>query len=107
MVTLDRLKNSLRIDSTADDDMLNGYLKAAQSYIQNAIGTDVAEFYTGPSVTDLYDVAVMALASSYYNVRSSLVSTTTISVNLPVNSIIGQLRGLYAKQEEAQNGESN
>lgn len=107
MVTLDRLKNSLRIDGTADDDMLQGYLVAAQSYIQNAIGTDVGAFYTNDSVAPLYDVAVMALASSYYNVRSSLVSTTTISVNLPVNSIIGQLRGLYAKQEEGLNGESN
>lgn len=107
MVTLDRLKNSLRIDGTADDDMLNGYLTAAQSYIKNAIGTDVDNFYTADGVAELYDVAVMALASSYYNVRSSLVSTTTISVNLPVNSIIGQLRGLYAKYEEGQDGESD
>ncbi|MCT3589318.1 phage gp6-like head-tail connector protein [Levilactobacillus brevis] len=106
-VTLEQLKNSLRIDGSADDGMLSGYLTAAQSYIQNAVGTDVADFYTAADVASLYDVAVLALASSYYNVRSSLVSTTTISVNLPVDSIIGQLRGLYAKREEELDGESN
>lgn len=107
MPTLDQLKLSLRIDGTVDDDMLTGYLTAASVYIQGAIGTDSTDFYTSDQVKPLYDVAVMALASAYYNYRSASVSVSVTNVNLPVNSIIGQLRGLYAEGMGDTDGKSN
>ncbi|QMU09311.1 phage gp6-like head-tail connector protein (plasmid) [Levilactobacillus suantsaii] len=101
MPTLDDLKLSLRLDGDADDELLTGYLNTAKSYITQAVGTESDSFYEDASVVDLFNTAVMALASAYYNYRSSLVPTTAISVNLPVNSIIGQLRGLYDLKMEA------
>lgn len=95
MPELDDLKNSLRIDGNDDDFMLKNYLAAAGNYIKGAIGTDNDTFYSETDVKTLYDVAVLALASSYYNYRSSAVSVSVTTVNLPVNSIIGQLRGRY------------
>lgn len=101
MPTLDDLKLSLRLDGDADDELLKGYLNTAESYIKQAIGTELDSFYEDTNVVDLFNTAVMALASAYYNYRSSLVPTTAISVNLPVDSIIGQLRGLYDMKMEA------
>lgn len=101
MPTLDDLKLSLRLDGDADDELLKGYLNTAESYIKQAIGTELDSFYEDTSVVDLFNTAVMALASAYYNYRSSLVPTTAISINLPVDSIIGQLRGLYELKMEA------
>lgn len=108
MPTLDDLKLSLRLDSDADDRLLNGYLTAAENYIKQAVGTESDAFYDDASVIDLFNAAVLALASAYYNYRSSLVPTTAISINLPVDSIIGQLRGLYdLKMEANTDGQSN
>lgn len=101
MPTLDDLKLSLRLDGDADDELLKGYLNTAESYIKQAIGTELDSFYEDASVVDLFNTAVMALASAYYNYRSSLVPTTAISINLTVDSIIGQLRGLYDLKMEA------
>lgn len=101
MPTLDDLKLSLRLDGDADDELLKGYLNTAESYIKQAIGTELDSFYEDSGVVDLFNTAVMALASAYYNYRSSLVPTTAISINLPVDSIIGQLRGLYELKMEA------
>lgn len=108
MPTLDDLKISLRLDGAADDQLLTGYLNTAKSYIMQAVGTESDNFYDYASVVDLFNTAVLALASSYYNYRSSLVPTTAISIDLPVDSIIGQLRGLYdLKMEATTDGQSN
>ncbi|MCW8645709.1 head-tail connector protein, partial [Streptococcus macedonicus] len=48
----------------------------------------------------LYDTAVLALASSYYTYRVALADTMTYPIDLTLNSVIGQLRGLYAVYEE-------
>ena len=103
MLTLDNLKLSLRIDSTADDALLKGYLAAAQSYVKLAIGaeSDAVGFYTSHEVINLFSTAVLALASTYYTYRASLSAIAALPVDLTVNSIVSQLRGLYAEQSEA------
>lgn len=96
-VTLDNLKISLRVDSTSDDDLLNGYILAATNYVKNAIGTDEDDFYNQDTVTPLFDVAVIALASGYYTFRTSLSLVQAFPVDLATDSIIAQLRGVYAQ----------
>ncbi|MCW8645704.1 head-tail connector protein, partial [Streptococcus macedonicus] len=44
----------------------------------------------------LYDTAVLALASSYYTYRVALTDTMTYPIDLTLNSVVGQMRGLYA-----------
>lgn len=96
-----RLKLSLRIDGNLDDELLDAYIRAAESYIKNAVGAD-ENFYAD---NDLFDVAVVALASSYYTERTALSSTQLYPVNLTLNSIIGQLRGKFS--EVTQDGETS
>lgn len=103
-VDLATLKNSLRIDDddTDDDQLLTGYITAAQAFIRNAIGDPgdtVPSFYDDDRVKDLFDTATLALASGYYTARSSLSLVALTPVDLATNSIIGQLRGLYAQKE--------
>jgi len=95
-VKLDDLKTSLRIDSSADDGLLEGYQLAAENYVKNAVGTDDNEFYAQPTVKPLFDVAVIALTSGYYTFRTSLSLVEAYPVDLATNSIIAQLRGVYA-----------
>lgn len=96
-VSKEELKTSLRIDGDADDTLLSGYLAAAENYIKNAIGVDEDEFYQTESVASLMDVAIIALASGYYTFRTSLSLVSAFPVDLATNSIIAQLRGVYAK----------
>ncbi len=95
-VDLETLKTSLRLDGNADDALLTGYQSAAESYVKNAVGTDDGKFYAQDAVSPLYDVAVIALASGYYTFRTALSLVESYPIDLPTNSIIGQLRGLYA-----------
>ena len=98
---LETLKSSLRIDGDDDDKLLKGYLSAATSYIKQAIGdeTSVPGFYEMESVNDLFETAVYALAGSYWYYRTSITSNTVNPVDLVVDSIIGQLRGLYSQKQ--------
>lgn len=95
-VKLDDLKTSLRIDSSADDGLLKGYQLAAENYVKNAVGVDDDEFYAQKTVEPLFDVAVIALTSGYYTFRTSLSLVEAYPVDLATNSIIAQLRGVYA-----------
>ncbi|MCG0733881.1 DNA packaging protein [Lactiplantibacillus plantarum] len=52
------------------------------------------------SVNDLFETAVYALAGSYWYYRTSITSNTVNPVELVVDSIIGQLRGLYSQRQD-------
>ena len=54
-----RLKSAIAIDSNVFDDVLTLCLNAAESKIQNSIGTKYPDFYADNS---LYDLAVVQLA---------------------------------------------
>lgn len=97
-VTLDDLKLNLRIDGNEDDTLLNTELNAAVSFVKNAVcggedDTDV--FFERADVAPLFDNAVLALASTYYENRASVTEIQTYTVDAPVNSIIGTLRGVW------------
>lgn len=103
-----RVREMLYLDDDSDDQLLNSYVKAATSFIHNAIGEDVNGFYDDSRVVSLVDIAVMSLAGTYYQNRLALSDVQTYTVDLTVNSIIGQLRGLYntfAEKGDDDNGE--
>ncbi|MDE7510848.1 head-tail connector protein [Pediococcus pentosaceus] len=106
---LETLKLSLRIDGDDDDELLNGYLSAATSYIKQAIGDDnsVTGFYEMDGVSNLFETAVYALAGSYWYYRTSITSNTVNQVDLVLDSIIGQLRGLYNQKQDEVNDNGN
>lgn len=109
-VTLDDLKLNLRIDGNEDDTILQNELNAAVSFVKNAIcggdsGTDA--FFERVDVAPLFNNAVLALASTYYENRASVTEIQTYVVDAPVNSIIGTLRGMYDVNEEVTDDEKN
>lgn len=101
---LNDLKLSLRLDPDEEDDtILNRNLTAAESYVKGAIGNDdglMKGFYELDSVKHSYEIAVIALASSYYTFRSSGMTGRINTVDMTGNSIIAQLRGKYLKEKE-------
>lgn len=94
------VKNILYLDGDDDDELLNSYVIAADSFVHNAIGSDANGFYTDSHVKSLVDLAVKSLAATYFQNRLALSDTQTFPVDLTVNSIIGQLRGIRNKFEE-------
>lgn len=91
---LNSVKQILYVDGDDDDELLSTYITVADSFVRDAIGTN-QEFYQSEEVKPRFDLAVESLAASYYENRLALSDTQTYPVDLTVNSIIGQLRGLY------------
>lgn len=103
-----RVREMLYLDDDSDDQLLDSYIKAAQAFIHNAIGDDVNGFYADDHVSSLVTLAVMSLAGTYYQNRLALSDVQAYRVDLTMNSIIGQLRGLrdtFAEKEVNDNGE--
>lgn len=99
-VSKETIMQTLNLDETDDTALIPAYIESAQQYIINAVGND-PKFYDLDSVESLFDTAVIALASSYFTYRVALTDTVTYHpINLTLNSIIGQLRGLYATYSE-------
>lgn len=105
-VTVDDVKIALNLDDSDDTALLGLYLKSAQNYVKNAIGEDKSgTFYAREDVADLYDTAVISLTGTYFTYRIALADTQSYPIDFTLNSIIGQLRGIYAVYEsEADNG---
>lgn len=100
IVTVEKLKLSLRVDSDVDDQLLKGYSLAAENYIKNAIGYDHDDFYESERVSSLFETAVIAQASAYYSFRTALSFVNSYPVEPAVDSIVSQLQAEYAKFEE-------
>lgn len=89
-----RVRDMLYLDDDSDDQLLDSYIKAAQAFVHNAVGEDVNSFYEDAGVSSLVTLAVMSLAGTYYQNRLALSDVQAYQVDLTMNSIIGQLRGL-------------
>lgn len=68
MITLEKVKKYLRIDSDVEDDLIQNFLDVAESYLSNAI-TSYEELY---SVNEKFAVQadllkMVIVAESYYN----------------------------------------
>lgn len=102
-----QVKNILYLDGNDDDQLLNSYVIAATSFVHNAVGEDVNGFYEDEKIKPLVSTAVQSLAATYYQNRLSLADTPTYKIDLTVNSIIGQLRGLRNAFEEKEASHEN
>lgn len=105
VVSVNDVKEVLYLDGTADDKLIQGYLDTANQFVKGAVGSDDS-FYRQKDVQPLFDNAVKSLAATYYQYRLSLSDTQAYPIDLTVNSIIGQLRGMYALKagEDDENG---
>ena len=94
-VTKNDVMLALNLDETDDTNLIPAYISSADFFVKNAVG-DADGFFEQENVKPLYDTAVLALASSYYTYRVALTDTMTYPIDLTLNSVTGQLRGLYA-----------
>ena len=94
MVKVEDVKNILYLDGDGDDAMIQGYIDAADQFVKGAVG-DGETFWGDDTVVPLYDMAVKSLAATWYQYRLALSDTQTYAIDMTVNSVIGQLRGLY------------
>lgn len=94
-VTKDEIMLALNLDESDDTALIPAYIATAETYIKNAVG-NADGFFDQENVKPLYDTAVLSLASTYYTFRVALTDTMTYPIDLTLNSVISQLRGLYA-----------
>lgn len=87
-ITPQDIKNSLRIEVTDDDNMIQQYITTAENYVQNAVSSVV-------TIDDLYKYqqfkfAVSLLTQFWYQNRDIDMQNTPYQVR----SMIQQLRGI-------------
>lgn len=88
-ITVDTIKDALRIDGSNDDALIQGYIDTAKDYVSNAVGESV------PMNGDTkYNLAVILLVQFWYSNRTIDMKQTPYQVR----SLIQQLRGEYWQQ---------
>ena len=95
-----QVRDILYLDDDSDDQLLSLYVNAADRYVRHAIGTDLDGFYESEDVKPLFTEAVLSLAGTFYQNRLAISAVPTYKVDLTVNSIIAQLRGVYATMSD-------
>jgi uncharacterized phage protein (predicted DNA packaging) len=91
-LTIDKLKNELRIDGSDDDDYLTDLMSQAQNFIMNAVDSDAKldDYEKLP----IFDRAVALLVGNWYFNRSTSLQSKPYDNLYGVDAMIGQLRGL-------------
>jgi len=89
LMSAEAIKLSLRIDHSYDDAMIEGYIRAAQTYIKNAV--DVDDKAGDLSVYEGFPLAVSLLVQYWYVNRTESVEY----VPNTVISLMQQIRGEY------------
>ncbi|USS87468.1 head-tail connector protein [Fructilactobacillus hinvesii] len=99
--TLEEFKEFMNVLSNDDDGICRMCLKAAESYVQNAIGFELPGFYSkGSDAFDLYKQAVFAFAGTNFTNRIAYANAQQYESNLTGKSYIGSLRGMYLIEQE-------
>lgn len=88
-ISVDTIKDALRIDGSDDDTLIQGYIDTAKDYVANAV-------MDGPASEPLtsnrkYRLAVIILVQFWYSNRATDIKQTPYQVR----SLIQQLRGQY------------
>lgn len=89
-ITVDAIKDALRIDGDEDDTLIEGYINAAKDYVANAI-TNSDEETTQLQGETKYKLAVILLVQFWYSNRTTDMKQTPYQVL----SLIQQLRGKF------------
>jgi uncharacterized phage protein (predicted DNA packaging) len=105
---LNDFKTALRIDTDADDGLLEIFMKSASDYMKGAVGDKVRGFYDENS---RFDTAVIMLADHYYKYRSAVSDASNkqqvVEIPFGVTTLILQLKGSYACQLREQENSTN
>lgn len=87
-LTLEEVKNNLRLDHDYDDGYLNGLISASDYFIIGAVGTISDE-----NLDERYNVLQFMLVSLWYENRVPATSALQQQVPFTISAMIHQLRG--------------
>lgn len=80
-ITLEHVKNYLRVDTDEDDILLTALMDASKNYIKSYLGTDELDKY------DDITIAYLCLIADMYDVREW--KTNIANNNMTVTTILG------------------
>ena len=106
---LDELKEYLRIDGDDENRSLSSFIQSAQSYLENAGVKQPSDYYLiveGKDVFAQHRIAVMMLATHFYENRIAITPSTIKTAQQPIpyglQSMILQLKWVDPDELSAQ-----
>lgn len=93
--TLSLVRNSLRLDSQDDDELLKLLIKTARADVINQVGERIDTFFDGK---DIFDTAVMVEVSHLYTNRQAVSTQETYEVPMVMYSLINSMKDDYRYQ---------
>lgn len=88
MVTLDKLKSYLRIDSDYEDELLQEFLTAAKAYLTGAVSNYNDNYSTYPEFASKADLLTLVLVAEFYQNRDN----SPHDLSYTVRSLMAQLQ---------------
>lgn len=88
MVTLEKFKRYIRVDTDFEDDLLEDFLKTARSYLAGAVTNFEENYLASEEFASKADLLQMILAAEYYQNRSN----DDHNLSYTVRSMIVQLQ---------------
>lgn len=93
--TLSLVRNSLRLDSQDDDELLTLLIKTARTDVINQVGEQIDTFFDD---NDIFDTAVMVEVSHLYTNRQAVSTQETYEVPMVMYSLINSMKDDYRYQ---------
>lgn len=93
--TLSLVRNSLRLDSQDDDELLNLLIKTARADVINQVGERIDTFFDD---NDIFNTAVMVEVSHLYTNRQAVSTQETYEVPMVMYSLINSMKDDYRYQ---------
>lgn len=93
--TLSLVRNSLRLDSQDDDELLRLLIKTARDDVINQVGERIDTFFDN---NDIFDTAVMVEVSHLYTNRQAVSTQETYEVPMVMYSLINSMKDDYRYQ---------
>lgn len=93
--TLSLVRNSLRLDSQDDDELLKLLIKTARDDVINQVGEQIDTFF---DENDIFDTAVMVEVSHLYTNRQAVSTQETYEVPMVMYSLINSMKDDYRYQ---------
>ncbi|KLD54321.1 head-tail connector protein [Limosilactobacillus fermentum] len=90
--TLSLVRNSLRLDSQDDDELLKLLIKTARADVINQVGDRIDAFFDD---NDIFDTAVMVEVSHLYTNRQAVSTQETYEVPMVMYSLINSMKDDY------------
>lgn len=90
--TLSLVRNSLRLDSQDDDELLKLLIKTARADVINQVGERIDAFFDD---NDIFDTVVMVEVSHLYTNRQAVSTQETYEVPMVMYSLINSMKDDY------------